>query len=319
MNRHPTVVFALWTGNPGGAENHTWRLCAALKHEHFDDVRVLFWHHDGVLGERLRSDGVETASLNLSTGWRGICGYAKARRLLRAWSPSVLVCSSYSWEHLLLLCAHVTVPVIVVEHGGALLNSHMFSRRNWLLSRVSRATFSRRVSAEVCVSEFIRDRQAKVAHSKNLALIRNGVDTVAFKPGERAGDRSCLRIAAAGRLDPEKGFDLLVRAIARANELAGRPCLLSIAGTGSADSSLRRIVHELGLDGRVSLVGGTTDMPDFWRRHDVACMPSTSRCIESFGMVAAEAQACGLSRHRVTSRRASGDCARRCDRVCGRA
>lgn len=60
--------------------------------------------------------------------------------------------------------------------------------------------------------------------------------------------------AFAGRLVPEKGADILVRAFANVVERLPRACLL-VAGDGPERGGLERLVDELGLGRRVLLLG----------------------------------------------------------------
>jgi len=63
-----------------------------------------------------------------------------------------------------------------------------------------------------------------------------------------------LRLAAVGRLVPKKGFDVLLRALARLGE-TGVDFRLTVVGQGPEQGRLERLSHSLGLAGRVSLVG----------------------------------------------------------------
>ena len=93
-----------------------------------------------------------------------------------------------------------------------------------------------------------------------------------------------------GRLDPEKGTDVLLRAWARV-EPSGS-ARLQIVGTGTLDSSLRRLTTELGLT-RVTFEGFVrqSDLLGCYGRADVFVFPSLS---DPWGLVINEAMASGL-------------------------
>jgi glycosyltransferase involved in cell wall biosynthesis len=129
-----------------------------------------------------------------------------------------------------------------------------------------------------------------------LAVIPQfGVDPDIFSPrnGERdtAGD---FAIGYLGRLVPEKGVDVLLRATAA---LEG-PWHLDIVGAGVERERLRELAHHLGLGDRVSLPGwvSSTRMPAFYRDLDALVLPSRSQSnwVEQFGRVLIEAMACGV-------------------------
>ena len=98
-------------------------------------------------------------------------------------------------------------------------------------------------------------------------------------------------ILAAGRLAPEKGFDLLVEAfaeVARTN-LQWR---LEIVGDGPERSALRAQVAALGLDARVSLPGRVTDVAARMRTAGLFVLSSRH---EAYPMVLCEALAAGAA------------------------
>ncbi len=135
-----------------------------------------------------------------------------------------------------------------------------------------------------------------------------GVDRGVFHPGERAAARRRLGLGneplllTAGRVEPHKGIDTAVRALAKLpDRLAagvGRPHLLVVGGPSGRRGAhemqfLRRLAAQGGVADRVHFIGAVPHggLADYYRAADVLAMPSRS---ESFGLVAAEAQACGL-------------------------
>ena len=100
----------------------------------------------------------------------------------------------------------------------------------------------------------------------------------------------------AGRIQPLKAPDVLVHALAEIAARQGRAPMLVVLGGASgrlsAEQDLRDLAAGLGLAGRVLLRPPVprTELAAWFRAADVVAMPSRS---ESFGLVAAEAQACG--------------------------
>lgn len=97
-------------------------------------------------------------------------------------------------------------------------------------------------------------------------------------------------VAATGRLDPAKGFDVLLRAMAILGDLPSPPHLV-IMGAGQELDSLRRLAHELGVQDRVQLAGHVRNPFAIMKRAAVAVMSSRR---EGFGNVLVEAMACGV-------------------------
>jgi glycosyltransferase involved in cell wall biosynthesis/GT2 family glycosyltransferase len=105
------------------------------------------------------------------------------------------------------------------------------------------------------------------------------------------GDR--VVVGFAGRLDPAKGVDVLLRAVALDDTLSAR-----IAGDGPAGGHLNDLALALGIAERVEFVGSLSQeaLPDFYRSVDALAVPSltTPTWAEQFGRVALEAMACGI-------------------------
>ena len=131
-------------------------------------------------------------------------------------------------------------------------------------------------------------------YSGPLAVIPQfGVDPQLFAPQRPREPRETFTVGFAGRLVPEKGVDLLLKAVAG---LAGAQ--VEILGSGPMAADLRRMAEALGLADRAVFLGTlpSVRMPEFYRRLDVLVLPSRSRTnwVEQFGRVLVEAMACGV-------------------------
>ncbi|MFJ5265694.1 glycosyltransferase family 4 protein [Streptomyces sp. NPDC088387] len=103
-------------------------------------------------------------------------------------------------------------------------------------------------------------------------------------PSRTPGSTDRLRLLYAGRLDPQKGLGPLLSAL---EHVPGAE--LSVAGPPSDLAALGPA-----LSGRLTALGWLP-RAELWRTfaaHDALVMPSTR--LEAFGLVAVEAQACGL-------------------------
>ena len=139
------------------------------------------------------------------------------------------------------------------------------------------------------------------ANPERLCTSPPGIDHSIFKPGDQAMARTELGIADlptilfAGRIQALKGLDVAISALAHMHT----PAQLVIVGgpSGSAGEAeiahLRALADGLGVRNRVTLVEPQPhdQLARFYQAADLLVMPSRS---ETFGLVAAEAQACGL-------------------------
>jgi D-inositol-3-phosphate glycosyltransferase len=131
-----------------------------------------------------------------------------------------------------------------------------------------------------------------------------GVDHQVFAPGDRSEARRRLGIGEGplvlfvGRIQPLKGVDVALAAFARVLESHPGARLLVVGGpSGPAGRSevhrLHAFVDDAGIGEAVRFLDPVphADLVDLYRAADLLTLPSRS---ESFGLVAAEAQACGL-------------------------
>jgi glycosyltransferase involved in cell wall biosynthesis len=87
-----------------------------------------------------------------------------------------------------------------------------------------------------------------------IAIVPNGVDLEAFRPGESISDEGPLRLLCVGRLIERKGQQHLIEAVGR---LTGEDIdvTLELVGTGDAEAALKAQVRRLGVEDRVQFAG----------------------------------------------------------------
>jgi glycosyltransferase involved in cell wall biosynthesis len=155
------------------------------------------------------------------------------------------------------------------------------TRRTPLYYRVDELCLPRYESV-ICVSEDLRDRcLACGVPAERCLLIENAIDADEFtrrtdraEAQRRAGvPAGRLVIGAVGRLSAEKGFDLLIRAADRLIR-SGHDVEVWIAGDGDAKSSLETLTAELGLAGRVRLLGYQSDPRAVYEASDLFALSS---------------------------------------------
>jgi glycosyltransferase involved in cell wall biosynthesis len=127
--------------------------------------------------------------------------------------------------------------------------------------------------------------QARLLPQQRLRLLlpsRRLDDFLSLPPPPPTPADSPLRLLAYGRLTPQKGFDLLIRAMARLPEA---PLRLQLVGDGPQRQELEGLAAG---DGRISLVGARDDIPQQLAAADAVVIPSRW---EPWGNVCLEARA----------------------------
>jgi glycosyltransferase involved in cell wall biosynthesis len=175
-----------------------------------------------------------------------------------------------------------------------------------LRSRLRRWAYRRllqRAEAVVAVSGDVRrslleDLHLDASVAQRLVVVPNGVALPPLLPVEvRAEVRrrhgvpeQIPLILGAGRLTEQKNFAMLVEAAAVLQERQPDFCVL-VAGEGELRGSLQARIDDLGLSGRMRLLGNVTDLGDLMQAADLFVLPSLW---EGLPLVLLEALAAGL-------------------------
>jgi D-inositol-3-phosphate glycosyltransferase len=146
------------------------------------------------------------------------------------------------------------------------------------------------------------------ADPDRIQIVPPGVDLDLFRPLPCEESRAAVGIPLdhhmilfVGRIQPIKGIDTLIRAMAvllrKRRHFKGKMCLSIIGGAGdpATDGELARLQaleQELGIDDVVTFLGSRAQetLVNYYNAASMVVVPSH---YESFGMVALEAMACG--------------------------
>ena len=211
-----------------------------------------------------------------------------------AWADVVHVTATYSSPTIpALIAARALRKPVVWSPRGAL--------QRWAQSK---RVAAKRVWEQLCdvlldpersvlhlTSQMEADESALRIRKAKPLVIENGVDAPELLPVRDWRPNGQLRLLYIGRLDPKKGIDNLLEALAGMRDRSMR---LRICGGGSPEYAayLGNICRQLGLETTVTFVGiveGAAKIEEFLSA-DVCIVPSHT---ENFGMVVAEALAHG--------------------------
>lgn len=256
----------------------TFELDPRIRHT---DVGVKLWKKSGT--------NVITRSLS----------YLRLRRLFRrrvteavvASKPDVVVTLTDSYSVLDIL---QTIPVrarrIVESHveRGSIVKAGDFRGRTFLsaAARLYDRYMSRYVARADALVVLTEADARQWSDVPRVCVITN---PLTVSP-QRISDVSAPRAIAAGRLEDQKGFDLLIEAWREVHRREPQ-WQLHIYGNGPDRESLQRQIDEAGLTGVVTLHAAT---PDIFLRYAESSIYVLSSRYEGYGLVLAEAMSCGV-------------------------
>lgn len=287
------VLNIIDTGGPGGAETVFLHTTTRLDPARFKSTAIV--SRDGWLAGQLRAQGV-TPSILPSQGSFNISYLKGLLRIARQSRARVVLAHLYgSSVYGCLLGRLLGLPVIAILHGQTdVSRAGSFGR--------AKAWVVRRLSARVVFvsSGLQRDLGAvlPIPPEKSL-VIPNGVDTGVFVPGADDSIRKQLQlppgtllVGAVGNIRRPKDYPTFIRAAAILARRDPRYQFV-IAGEGSGEllSSLQMLRDELGLKGRLHLLGMRNDIRRVLGNLDVFVLSSTT---EGFSIACIEAMACGV-------------------------
>lgn len=243
----------------------------------------------------------------------GLRGYAKfaasagelpfyllrLRRRLAAARPDVVHTNGQKMHVLGTLAAPRKVPVI--------WHLHEFLKTRPLMSTLL-PRLSGRCSAAIAISECVAaEARALWGSAPQVVTVHNAIDLERFSPqgpvtdlDALAGLGPCaegtLRIGFVSTMAWWKGHAVFLRALSRLSDVPLRAYVIGGAvykteHSQAGGGDLARMVTELGLRGRVGFTGHLADVAPALRGVDVVVHASTRP--EPFGLVIAEAMACG--------------------------
>ena len=184
-------------------------------------------------------------------------------------------------------------PLAYTRHNTKQVRDHAFNR--WLFRRVDHlivvsGSVLPRFEPFFARGDLRRERVSVVHSSYRPERFHPGLDRSRFRAEIGAADGAPL-VGVVGRLVADKGQDDFLRAAALLRPR--RPeARFVLAGTGTAEPSLRRLAADLGLGDAVRFLGFRDDVPEVTASLAVSVLPSVDCDASSAALK--EALACGV-------------------------
>jgi phosphatidylinositol alpha-1,6-mannosyltransferase len=238
---------------------------------------------------------------------RRVVSLARTHKPRFAWADSIRPATyPAKWAH-----ERVGTSYGVLVHGGDLLKE-LHAIHHTPFARKSAKALLRSAAAVVANSNWTREQAQKVLRelgldplAENVKVVPLGTDPEQFRPGidpkdVRAryrlnGGRWALTVA---RLEPFKGIDTALRAVARVRK-EGIDLHYAVVGAGKKREAYHRLARSLHIADAVRFVGPVpdADLPALYNAAEVYLGVSRTDKrvhVEGFGIALAEAAACGL-------------------------
>ena len=216
--------------------------------------------------------------------WNNLTRIQSLRTVIIKSKPNVVISFMNQTNEIVLLATRwLNVPVVVSERNdpASQTTGKIWEQlRQWTYPLADRIVVQTKRAGDYFSSKL----------QKRICVIPN---PVLLPPDEKElsdkllGERSLI---AMGRLVPQKGFDLLLEALAKLKDRYPE-WTLTILGEGELRPQLESLRNELGLDDRVHILGRVKNPQAFLKQGDIFIMSSR---FEGFPNALCEAMACGL-------------------------
>jgi glycosyltransferase involved in cell wall biosynthesis len=248
----------------GGAQGHVAALARHLRDRY--DVTVGCAPGGPLIGA-LRADGVPVVEIPTLTRTPNLLGDIRTLAWLVAFMRrerfSIVHCHSTKAGLLGRLAARIAgVPgVVFTAHAWPFTSGWSMAIR--LAGTLAERAAARLTTVIVCVAEHVRSEglRLRIGHADRLRVVYNGVDPAPWIAASQAATptgEAGIRVVMVGRLQAPKDPATLVRAWTRVPQ----PHRLVIVGDGPLRQPVEALIDQLGLSGRVIMMGARSDVPE---------------------------------------------------------
>jgi glycosyltransferase involved in cell wall biosynthesis len=282
-----------WTSQ----EDRHFRLCQVLLSRGVQPVVVFAEPLRPYVHDRFQASG---AVIRVISYRKGLVHYHRElRKIVKAFSITTAHIVFFDYFSALPWIARLSgIRHVIYE----MQNSGELHARSWkkALLRLRTSVMTSPVTRVIAISQFVRQQLISGGVPEPKIAVRYlGVNTERFRPqpgargewAERFGVRPDeLILSTVSYLRPFKNPQVLVRAC---GELAARriPARLFVAGDGDMLGDLKALTEQLGVADRICWLGNVAEPKTLLQASDVFLLASVG---EAFGLVLAEAMACGV-------------------------
>jgi len=290
-DKNPTIIHAIDTTGPGGAETVFLDIAQQLQLENYDNLAII--KGAGWVEEQLKQRAIRYHILK-PHGFLSIPYYWQLYKLLRRENAALvhahLLGSTLTYS---ILCLLMRLPLVATLHGRVDINPN--ERFVAIKQKIMRMGVTQLIAVSRDLAHYIETRG--LFSTRAIDVIYNGVAQQRYHKNMTGRLRSDLNIPAdavmigsLGNIRPAKSYETLISAVAEAKN----PQLhFVIAGHQKKDlmEKLNAQMHALGVAGQMHFIGFYDNTPEFLAQMDLFVLSSSS---EGFSIATIEAMASKL-------------------------
>ncbi|MBN3907574.1 MAG: glycosyltransferase [Nostoc sp. NMS1] len=298
-------ILYIITGLPtGGAEMMLYKLLSQINQERFEPIVVSLMDR-GTLGDRIEALGIPVHTIGMNRGgipmpvdvWRLV-------HLVDQLQPDIIQGWMYHGNLAAQFASFLNgnkIPIVWSIHYSI---DSLESDKKMTVAIIKFSAYISRLPKQVLfVSQNSKLQHEALGYAReNSYIIPNGFDTILFSPSltERVDVRSelslpheSLLIGLICRYHPMKDHANFIQAAALLlKEYPNTNFLMIGQGVDRDNPTLNKLIKELGIGDRISLLGERKDIPRLITSLDI--FTSASAYGEAFPLVVGEAMSCGI-------------------------
>ena len=150
-------------------------------------------------------------------------------------------------------------------------------------------------SKVIAISESVKDKYSRLSPNADIEVVYNGVPAEYYIDGRKYEifSGSTVNIVIAGRIDPGKGHEEVIEAIAELaidNKYTVQLLVVGVSQNKNYENFIKKRVRDLKLEDNIKFLGFRDDIPEIYKSSDISIVASKS---EAFGRVTVEAMMAG--------------------------
>jgi glycosyltransferase involved in cell wall biosynthesis len=273
------------------------KLCCALRARHILPVMVFSGDFPDEIRNRFESSGAVVAISNYGKGKLNY--HREIGALVQKYRPDTVHVGHFDYFSFVPWIARlqgVRYAIFAQENSGVL------GAKSWkkLLIQLRARIMTQPITQAIARSEYIRGQMIESGMpADKIKVVYNGIDTERFIPNAGAREQWIERygiqpneviLTSIAFLRPFKNPQVIVGALSQLVE-RGIPARLFMVGDGDMRPQLEELSRELGVSKRIHWLGNFPNPESLLQASDIFVLASVG---EAFGLVLAEALACGV-------------------------